>query len=912
MSCLIVDGFSLAFRSFYSFPPTLTLTSGQPINAVMGVMTLLLQIIDKLQPSHLVICFDLPHPTFRHDLFSGYKATRKPAPDAFKTQIPLIKSLLADAGFYCLEQKGYEADDLMAHCAIQTSGEGMHAYIFTGDYDAFQLINSSVSVCIPQKGQDVYQLIDREAVFDKLGVYPEGIVDYKALCGDASDNIPGVKGVGKKTASALLVQFGTLESLYNQLDTLSSKSLQQKLKQAKNEAFLSQQLAKIESNVGVSFCLDQAKLSIDWKVLKRAFEQYSFKRLLSQYAPKFNDDTPVSYTTETLPSLGVYSLAQLRADSAVLSHLESGFSFYLHTTQAMDENSVLCGISFCTTTKQAFYISLQTADAKESNSTVTAPLFTLESTQTDVNLSGPLRFVVSLLQPYFEDSRIKKIAYDIKFCYKQLKQLDITLSDHCMDIQLAGFLCHPLQGSSKAACFQVMLQSSVTECEATALAATSNSAVSSLYFGGFFPYYLMQLQLAYAPILKKKGLLSLLTEIELPMQFVLAKMEQIGVCLDLPKLHALNHEVSEAQSQLRLSIFEQAGMSFNINSTQQLAHVLFDCLQLPVIKKNKTGRSTNAAVLEKLQPYHPIISTIIEYRENEKLLNTYIQPLPHLIHPKTQRIHTTYNQHITLTGRLSSVQPNLQNIPIRTLKGQKIREVFIPKAQGRYLLAADYSQIELRLMAHFSQDAAMIEAFKQNSDIHAATAATIFHCSLDEVTPEQRYRAKSVNFGIIYGMSAFSLAKQLSCSREEAEQLIADYFSRFSAIKSFIDSTIKRARKEGVIRTGFGRIRPFPNIVTGDHRQRQFEERAAVNTLLQGTAADILKKAMITVCQRLTETPIDAALILQVHDELVFDVAVDETKRLTALLHAECEHVVSYLVPLPIQVAVGINWNLDK
>jgi DNA polymerase-1 len=915
MSLLIVDGFSLAFRAFYAYPLSLTLDDGQPINAVFGFMTLLLQAIDKLQPSHIVVCFDRAEPTFRHTLYDAYKANRSPAPDEFKSQVPLFKEAVKTAGIFVLEKPGYEADDLMGKCALLAQDKNLQAYIYSSDQDTFQLVTDSINIVMSKKGQADLQVYNRDDVHKKMGVYPEQVIDFKALKGDSSDNIPGVKGIGDKTASTLLLEHQTLEGIYSNIDTIKSKSVRSKLQNDKESAFLSQSLATICTDIDISQTVSDFEINIHWENLKTLFLTYKFTNLLKKYDRFFSSQmqlSDISHEPESPPqrSFTAHCIQTESELEDLLPKLVNGFAFDVETTSLTIHDALLVGVSICFNNTDAYYIPL-IKHAQKSESSLNTPLFTLDSPQKQTILAPPK--LLALLQPLLESPDIQKVTHNGKYDYQILKRYGITMKGMTFDTMLAAFLVKPLESVGLKALTKRYFNVEMTAFESLTSESQSFQTVSledATQYASADAFYTRQLKLHFEPMIKRLSLSELFQTIECPLQSILADMEFEGVAVDLDRIHALSQELTQEQASLMKSIYDLSNKTFNINSTKQLSEILFDDLKLPVIKKTKTGRSTDNSVLEALLGKHAIIDFLIQYRTNEKLLSTYINAFPHLIHPTTGKIHTTFNQHSVITGRLSSTTPNLQNIPIRTEKGQAIRSVFVPSQPDHCLMSVDYSQIELRLMAHFSEDQAMITAFNNGEDIHRSTAAVMFHCDVNDVTSDQRYRAKAVNFGIIYGISSFGLSKNINCSVSEAKEIIDNYFLQFPNIQKFIDKMIADARANESITTAFGRVRPLPNIHSQNRSQRQFEERAAVNTFLQGTAAEILKKAMIVIDQLIVTQNLNAKMIIQVHDELVFDVHNTDVEALKVMVSQTMQSVVNYHIPLTVDMHVGNNWQL--
>ncbi len=907
MQLLIVDGFSLAFRAFYAYPLTLTLPDGTPINVVYGFVSMLFSILDQLKPSHAVVCFDRPEPTFRHQAYEGYKANRSDTPQEFIVQIELLKQAVRDMGIFMYEQPGYEADDLMGVLALKAVAQDIKAQLFTSDQDSFQLIAPNIEVVMPKKGISELAVYDREKVYEKCGVYPEQIVDFKALKGDSSDNIPGVKGVGEKTAARLLQSYNDLEGVYRHLGDISSKSLRSKLETDKDNALLSYNLAKLCLDVELSVDIEDLKLKLNWPDIHRMFTTYKFTRLLTKYAHQFTTFDELSLS-DTVASPSIKIVKTSSELKALLPQLKDGFSFDLETTSLCIQDAEIVGVSLSYSTDFGIYIPMNEY-VKETALVESVPMFTVGDVSDSSTL--PINPLLKVLSSMLEDETVLKVTHHGKYDSQVLKRYGIHVKGMHFDTMIAAFLLYPTQKVGLKDVVQYHFNytmASFVELVPKGGSFLDISVDQAAKYAGEDAVFTYRLAELFRPLIKQKGFTTLFHDIEVPVQSVLADMEYHGVSIDLDRLNVIRTDLVAQQDVLTEQIYNMAGGPFNINSPQQLAVVLYDQLQLPVLKKTKTGRSTAAAVLEDLKSRHPIVALVSQYRTNEKLLSTYVNALPQLVHPRTGKIHTSFNQTVVITGRLSSSAPNLQNIPIRTEQGQAIRGVFIPQSPTNILMAVDYSQIELRLMAHFSQDTAMIDAFCHGADIHRSTAALLFHCEQDAVTKEQRYQAKGVNFGIIYGISAFGLSKNIHVSRSEAQAMIDAYFERFPGIKTFMDSTIDQAKRAGGVHTDFGRWRPLPLINGSDRAKRHFEERAAVNTVLQGTAADIMKLAMVRISESFQSHQIQSKMIIQVHDELVFDVLPDELEWVQSCVVKEMETVVKYRVPLLVDVECANSW----
>ncbi len=907
---LIIDGFSLMFRAFYSFPNSLTLTDQTPINAVFGFITLLYKAIDQFSPDQLCICFDHPKPTFRKKIFSSYKANRPPPPNEFKVQVPLLQQLLKELGLYYIDYPGYEADDLMGSLSVKYRPKNSHIYLLTSDQDCFQLVNKHVSVTMSQKGTTDLIIYTPNKVFEKLTILPEQIIDYKALRGDPSDNIPGVKGIGEKTAISLLSQYSKLDSIYSHLNDITSTSICKKLLAEKDNAYLSRKLATIVCDLNLPINQNQLEYNPNWTQIIAVFQKYQFTNLIKKYSHKIGDNQKnVNPEVINRPSESKFQLLVSTAEvKQLLPHLKLGFSLDIETTSLSAVTAQIIGISV-SYGEQGYYIPLNDYLFEEP-STQSLSLFPEKTQETHFKLNP----ILTLLKPILEDKTVAKITHHGKYEMVVFENYGIQLAGITFDTMLAAYLLFPTEKVGLKALVSRHLNVEMNTYESvvgqgkSALNFKDVSLEIAKNYAAADSFYTWKLYQFFLPLLQEKQLMDLLLNIELPTQQVLAKMEMTGVCLDRHYLIKLESNLKQQHRELQDQIYSLSPSPFNISSPKQLATILYDRLNLPVLKKTKTGRSTDSSVLEKLAKNYPIASLLLSYRRLEKLLTTYVSVLPELITPQTGRIHTQFNQTATITGRLSSSSPNLQNIPIRTTEGKKIRKAFIPSDSNHYLVSIDYSQIELRLMAHLSGDPAMINAFQRGDDIHQATAAIINQVSLESVSKEMRYHAKAVNFGIIYGISAFGLSENLMIERQEAKSIIDHYFNQFPRIKTFIEETILLAQEKGIVTTEYGRIRPVPGINDRLFNRRSFAERAAVNTRVQGTAADIMKLAMVKVFNALQTASFKTKLLIQVHDELVFDVPKVELNQVISIIKDQMTQVVNLTVPLVVDVEVGPNW----
>ncbi len=844
----LIDGNSLINRAFYALPP-LTNQAGQPTNAVYGLTRMLFRLQDDYNPDQMVVTFDVSGPTFRHQQYEGYKAQRKPMPDDLRQQIPVMKDVLDALGIARLELEGYEADDLLGTVSLQGEEAGFDVFIVTGDRDAFQLISDKTVVLFTRRGITETELVDGETLHREYGVTPAQVIDLKGLMGDSSDNIPGVPGVGEKTALRLLENYGSMEKVYERVDEIRGK-LQERLKENKEQALLSRELATIKRDVPIKADL-AAPRTADPTQAQQLFLDLGFRTLLERLpgGHDVNEQAQMEWdTSSTEVTAGNFT--------AFKAHLAKEAQVYLITFPTEETLACLSG-------EQGWLVPYNLIQAKRDQ----------------------LLNVFSNREIYCFSS--KELIHLLGAHTKHLKvALDLELALYCLNPE--------------------------TRWDFSSLAEHLQLPVPTPPSGGpkFMAAALRLMQKA-APLLKQElkeqGLYSLYAEVEQPLAVVLAAMELRGILVDPQRLEDISADLEEVLARLTKSIHTQAGEEFNINSPKQLGVILFEKMGLPVLRRTKTGPSTAAEVLEELTEY-PIVNEVLEFRQVAKLKSTYADALGELISPATQRIHTTFNQTVTATGRLSSTHPNLQNIPVRTAEGRRIREAFIAP-QGSVLLSADYSQIELRLLAHLSQDEVLLEAFRQGVDIHLRTAAEVFELDLEQVTPAQRNAAKAINFGIVYGISSFGLAKGINLTRKEAQAYIDSYFQRYPKVKSYLDGSVEAGRSQGYVTTLLKRRRYLPGLKSRNYAARSFAARTAMNSPIQGSAADIIKLAMIDVEQALRDRESGAKLLLQVHDELVFEVPEAELQTVGALVKKNMENVMELDVPLVVDLSYGANWR---
>lgn len=864
---VIIDGNSLAHRAFHALP-LLSTTTGYFTNAVYGFTTMLQKIIRQEGPDYLAVAFDAGRLTFRNKEYGQYKAQRKPTPDELRPQFPLIKKVLAALRIPFLEVEGYEGDDVIAEVVRAAEKKGLEVLIVSGDRDLLQLVTEQTKALLTRKGISDLECFTPAMVQEKYGIEPTQIADYKGLKGDQSDNIPGVPGIGAKTAAKLLKQFPSLEECLANLDKLPAKNAAQ-LSKYEDQALMSKRLATLAENVPIK--VDFAELireEPDYEALVNIYQQLEFKTLLKD----IQCEMPSHLTAPD--EFKNYSLVNTITElTEIVEKIKAAGEF-------------------------AFHFEQQQVSPHQ------APLSVLGVAWGDccASISFPKgaqeqgEFLIAL-DELMADPDCVKLCHDAKAELIICKRYGLEIKGIKGDTMLAAHLLNSSLSNPELDELSIKHLNQVVDFAQDEKGVAQRATI------------IKQLWPMLIAALKSDDLEDLFYKLELPLSAVLADMEIQGVKLDLERLKEMSGELNKHLLTLTEDIYFLAGEGFNINSPKQLAYILFEKLKLPVIKKTKTGYSTNAEVLEKLAPLHALPAKLLEYRQLAKLKSTYVDGLQSLVDTKTGKVHTTFNQTITATGRLSSTEPNLQNIPIRDELGRKVRQAFIPSELGWVLLAADYSQIELRVMAHMSQDLRLLADFRHGEDIHTRTAASIFGVAQEDVTPELRRKAKGVNFGIIYGITDYGLARDVHVSREEAGQYIENYFLHYPGVKRFIEKTIVDAREKGFVQTLFQRRRYLPDLLSSNRNIRAFGERTAVNTPIQGSAADIIKLAMLRIQQELQEKGLMAHLLLQVHDELIFELPEKELESLVSLVRLGMENVVELDVPLKVDIEAGPNWN---
>lgn len=921
---VIIDAMALAYKGYYAFiSRPLSTSKGEPTSAVYGFISQLLKIIEDTKPDYIAVAFDSKEKTFRHDRYENYKSSREEMPEDMIPQLQRIKEIIEAFKIPIYILPGYEADDLIGTAVKLAEKKGLLCYAITPDKDYIQLISPNIKIVKPGKSTDEIVMIDENKVREEFGFEPKQMIDYLALVGDSSDDIPGVAGIGPKTAIPLIQRFKSLENIYKNIDEIEKKGIINKLKENKENAFISKELATIHTEVPFEFNLDKALyVKPDIDKLTKLLAELEFRSFISKIKKLYleeeaeekesvevNESVEEHVKEESLKvfdkSKVKYQLVNKIKDAEELAaklQAVDKFVFDVETDSLDIFNVNLAGCSFSLKPMEAFFVAVN--PHRES-----AGLFT-------TNLSDriPVSEFIRIFKPVFESDKHKKICQNGKYDIAILRTHGIDVHNFYFDTMLASYVIDPDQKHGMDELSEKYLNyrpiplldligskkspEKIFEVEQERLSDYSceDSDIT------FRLYELLK------GILQKDGLEKVAYEIEFPLVPVLEDMERTGVKIDVNNLNAFSKDLQILLDNYSQEIFKQAGDNFNINSTQQLQKILFDKLKLPPTTKTKTGFSTDVRALESLKGSHPIIDTIMEYRQVAKLKSTYADALPDLINPKTGRVHTNYNQTIASTGRLSSTDPNLQNIPIRTELGKEIRKAFVPADKNHVILSADYSQIELRIMASICGDETLTNAFINNEDIHRRTASLIFNIDPKDVNPDMRRKAKEVNFGILYGLGPFGLKSRLGITQTEAKAIIDNYFNSFKKVRNFMTDSVKKAQKKGFAETLTGRRRFLKNINSNNRIVRQFEERVAINMPIQGTAADMIKLAMINIHNALIKNKFKSKMVLQVHDELVFDAHKDEIDDLIPLVKKLMEEALPLNVPVVVDTGVGDNW----
>ena len=986
----LLDGMALAYRAYFSFIARPLINSkGENTSAIFGFVNTLMKILNDDKPDHIAVVFDTKEPTFRHIMYQPYKATREKMPEDMSSQLDKLKEVVKAFNVPCIELPGYEADDIMGTLARRAELEGIDTFLVTGDKDFMQLISPRIKIYRPGKGGDGWEIVDEKGVLEKFGVAPNFVVDVLGLTGDKSDNVPGVYGIGEKSAIPLVQQFGTIERILESLDQIPQKGVREKIGENMENARLSKKLVTIDTNVPLDVDLRHLNAKPrDSAKLARLFAELEFrslqKKMIAEEIPLPVE--PVEPDVSTLEHSDIssdphdYHLVATEKELKVLVRkLEksSVFSFDSETSGLDPLQAEIVGLSFAIGSGEAWYVAVkpgekrrdrvgvrERASVEKETASGEADLFSdadmplspgpvapatmpagkqtarraarqtpksdTEHPESEIASKGtpggvrepafnnqpgvPLEFVLTSLSPVLTNPRIKKIGQNIKYDMLVLAAHGVRIAGVEFDTMVASYVLRPDgQHNLDALAAEHLRYKMITYDELTGT-GKDRRALRDIDVKAVADYSAQDADITFrlyktlTEKLEHERLLKLCEKIEFPLIGVLADMELAGICLDVGYLANLSKEMERMLDTLTSDIYSLCGEKFNINSTQQLSKILFDKLQLPVARKTKTGYSTDVAVLESLRQEHPAVEKLLEYRQLQKLKSTYVDSLPLLVNPGTGRVHTSFNQAVASTGRLSSSDPNLQNIPIRTEIGRSIRKAFIPGNPNLRIMSADYSQIELRIMAHVSGDKGLSEAFLSGEDIHSTTAARVFSIPLKDVNKELRRKSKEINYGIMYGIGPFGLATRLGISQTEAKALIARYFERFPKVNQYILDTLEKARQNGYVSTLLGRRRYLSDVNSRNFNVRGNAERQAVNMPIQGSAADMIKIAMIKIHNVLREEKIDATMLLQVHDELVFEVAESEEQRAREVILREMQQALPLSVPVEVEIGVGNNW----
>ncbi|MBP9562689.1 MAG: DNA polymerase I [Acetoanaerobium sp.] len=872
---ILIDGNSLMNRAYYALPELMN-KKGQHTNAIYGFANILFKIMDTYKPSHISVAFDLKAPTFRHKQYDAYKGNRKKMPDELREQVEPLKKMIDAFGINRIELEGYEADDLIGTVAKNFEQDGFEVYIITGDKDALQLVSDKIKVLFTKKGISELDEYDPDKMTEKYELTPQQFIDLKGLMGDQSDNIPGVAGIGEKTGIKLLKEYGSIENIYMNIDEIS-KSVKAKLEAGYDMAFLSKSLATIMVDIPLELKVDEfEKKDIDKNTLISLFSEFEFNSLIGKVG---NDE------------------------SGLIDKVQKEYLISNDIELLIDKATSLKSLNLFSIAKSGLV-----SDKRLINlfAKIDEEFFNIEEKD------------VSKLKDVFENPEIKKYGYNLKNDCLILKPYEINLTGLYFDIAIAEYLIDSTSSNYEIKDIALKYNlGDVLSLEELLGKGKSKKDFKDLSDAQISGYACSVLDIvdngkeALITTIENYTMHNLFYEVEMPLVEILADMEYIGISADKEVLNELKQKFDIEIKTLEASIYEYAGENFNINSPKQLGHILFDKLGLPAIKKTKTGYSTNAEVLEALSDKHPIIDKITLYRQYTKLQSTYVDGLLNIINPKTGRIHSSFNQTITTTGRISSTEPNMQNIPVRLEIGRELRKVFVAP-EDMYLVDADYSQIELRILAHIANDEGLIDAFSKGDDIHTITASEVFNVPLDEVTKELRSAAKAVNFGIVYGISDFGLSNNLGISKQVAKEYIDNYFARYPYVKKYMEDIVEKAKNDGYVETYIGRRRYIPELGSNNFIMKNLGKRLAMNTPIQGSAADVIKIAMVKVYARLKSEGLKSKLILQVHDELIIESPDSEKSYVADLLKEEMESAVDLNVKLTVDAKWGKSWYETK
>lgn len=886
---MIIDGSSLLHRGFYALP-LLSTKDGIYTNGVYGFLTMFYKITEEYEPDYISVAFDKKAPTFRHLEYDLYKANRQKSPNELSLQFPILKEVLSAMNINQIEIEGYEADDIAGTIAKFGEEKGLEVILVTGDRDYLQLASEKSKVLVTKKGITELEVFDNKIIMDKYGIKPEQFIDLKGLMGDQSDNIPGVPGIGEKTGLKLIKEFGSMENIYENIEKVSGKKRKESLIEYRQQAFMSKKLGEIVTNVPIE--LDMEKFIVkepNWEKLKELYEKLEFKSLLDKIPRDKIKDSREEFKSEFV------LVNDNKEFNNIINNIKKDkkFGFKIIYSGPNPLKDEIIGICIKPKESSSYYINCENNNILDS--------------------------FKDSFKEIFESEDIEKIGHNIKEDIIGLFRLDINISDISFDSMIGQYLINPSQTDYSIHELAKEYFDIFIESEEELLGKGKNKKTfKSLELEKRVEYFSKILDLTFMlenqikGIVKSQGMEKLYYDIELPLIEVLASMEYLGFKIDMDIINELGKEFDDKINNLTIEIYDLAGREFNVNSPKQLGEVLFDDLDLPVIKKTKTGYSTNAEVLDKLKDKHPIIDKILKYRQIVKLKSTYIDGLIDLVDDETNRIHSSFNQTVTNTGRISSTEPNLQNIPVKTEEGRKIRKAFVSENENYVLVDGDYSQIELRVLAHISDDPKLKEAFYHNEDIHTKTASEVFEVEKEEVTPLMRSRAKAVNFGIVYGISDYGLSRDLDISRKEAKKYIDNYLKNYEKVKEYMDNIIEVGKRDGYVETILNRRRYLPELKSRNYVVRSFGERVAMNTPIQGSAADIIKIAMVRVYKELKKRNMKSKLILQVHDELIIEAHEDEKEEVENILRQIMESSVELNVPLKVDIKMGESWYETK
>ena len=900
---VLIDGNSILNRAFYGIMGSkmLSTSDGKYTNAVYGFLAILFKVLDEIKPEYIAVAFDLKAPTARHKLYEGYKATRSGMPNELAEQMPILKEILELMHITIIEKEGYEADDILGTLSKQGEKEGLDVTIISGDRDTFQLTSKKICVRIPhtKAGKTEVDTYGEKEIIQKYGIKPKELIEVKGLMGDTSDNIPGVPGVGEKTALGLIKEYKSIDNIYeaidNNTDNLKPK-LKEKLIENKELAMLSRTLGTINTNAPLDEKIEDLKVK-DWdnEKLFSKFKELNFNRFIDRFNLKVEQKERNISDLVKIEKIDINDLNKINEIKEMI----------------LNKNELI-------------YL-LEKEEISNSDKIIKKKINSISIYDEEKNISYYIKLrdddIIKYFKDIFENSDIKKYGYDMSEDYVILKELGIEMNNIYYDVKIAAYDLNPtishydIENVAKQYLEidtdEYLGKYTEEKNKNKQLNLFQEEKENNMYIYSFKVYLIKKISTKTLEELEKIDSITLFNNIEMPLVKVLGEMQINGMYVDKDELTAFGNKLKERIETLKKEIYDLCGEEFNINSTQQLGVILFEKLKLTVYKKTKSGYSTDVDILEKLKPEHPVIEKILEYRSLMKLNSTYVEGLIQYINERTKRIHSYFHQTITATGRISSTEPNLQNIPTRYELGKALRKVFKP-AEGNIFIDADYSQIELRVLAHISKDRHMVMAFNKDEDIHKQAASKVFDVPIDEVTKEQRTSAKAVNFGIVYGISDFGLAEQLGIPRKQAKKYIEQYLEKYSGIKKFMDTIVEEAKEKGYVETLFHRRRYIPELSSNNYLVRQFGSRAAMNTPIQGTAADIMKIAMINVFNRLKKENLDAKLVLQVHDELIVECKIEEKEEVKKVLKEEMEGAMKLRIPLKVEVSEAENWYEAK